>query len=261
MIFMNILVCIKAVPEPEQVISFTGKSPVITVDADTPLRMNRFDEYAVEAAVQIKQAIAGTLVDVVTVGPPNAAAAVKRAMGMGADRGFHAPADYFASGDADRVSRCIAGFAAEKGYDLVLTGVMSEDMMQSQVSPMLAERLGLPWATSVVCLRPDAEHSKIYVEQERDGGLIDMMEIDLPALLSIQTGINEPRYPSVSKLLRANQAGVEPVPAPDADPAERPVQVDHYDWPEKQRAGRVLEGTTQEKARQLHDILKQRGLL
>jgi electron transfer flavoprotein beta subunit len=259
---MKLLACIKAVPEVEDAVAFNMEAPVVTVDETTNLRMNRFDEFVVEEAVLIKTRFPQTFIDVVTVGPENAKKALQRAMGMGADTGFHIVSDYFSSCDADYASACVAALAARKAYDLILTGVMSEDMMQSQTGPMIAQRLHLPWVTAVVheAIRPDPK--TIYVERELEGGIREKMEIALPALLTLQSGVNEPRYPSISNIIRAIDAGVETI-MPDfpAVAAAKTTMTAGYSYPEKTREGLILEGTTREKARALIKILQDKGLL
>lgn len=262
---MKILVCVKAVPEPDEAIRFNGGFPHVQIGDATSLRMNRFDEFAVEEAVRIKTAVSETSVDVVCVGSAGASKAVFRAVGMGADAGFHIITDdYAASGDAAYVSACIARFAASKCYDLVITGIMSEDMMQLATGPMLAERLGLPWATSVIIeniLEEDNNGKSVYVERELEGGRREMRLIPLPALLTIQTGINEPRYPSVSNLLRARAAGLTTIEAHFLGILEKPSRITGYALPQKTRQGRILDGTPKEKAMQLLNILRDRDLL
>ena len=261
---MKILVCVKAVPEPDETIRFNGGFPDVQIGDATILHMNRFDEFAVEEAVRIKAAVSETSVDVVCVGPAGASKAVFRAVGMGVDAGFHIITDdYAASGDAAYVSACISRFAAPKHYDLVITGIMSEDMMQMATGPMLAERLGLAWTTSVVTafIRQEADGPCVYVEREIEGGVREMRLIPLPALLTIQTGINEPRYPSVSNLLRARAAGLTTIDAHSLGILKKPSRITGYALPQKTRHGRILDGTPKEKAMQLLNILRVRNLL
>jgi electron transfer flavoprotein beta subunit len=261
---MKILVCVKAVPEPDEVIRFAGGHPDVHADDGVNLRMNRFDEFAVEEAVRIKASVPGASADVLCVGPAGAAKAVFRAVGMGADAGIHIIVDdYMASCDAGFVSACIAHVAAQRSYDLILTGVMSEDMMQMATGPMLAERLGLAWTASVVAVTLSETHNDraVRVERELDGGIREMRRVPLPALLTIQTGINEPRYPSVSHLLRARAAGLTTMAAVSMNLTEKPAAIAGYAFPENTRQGRVLDGTPREKAVQLQEILRERNLL
>ena len=266
---MKILVCIKAVPEPEHAIHSTPDGITVCVDSDVELRMGRFDEFAVEEAVLIKEKFAGTTVDVITVGPENARKIVRRAMGMGADNGIHLVSDYGTACDASAVSAGIAAFAEEKTYDVILCGIMSEDVMQFSTGPMIAGRLSIAWATSVVRATPDPDHQKIRIERELEGGVKAIAEVRLPALLTIQSGINEPRYPSLSNLLRANKAElhiIDPTDTPNKISDDGPsgpalCETIGYAYPEKKRAGRVLTGTPAEKAESLYKILREKGFL
>ena len=263
---MNILVCVKAVPDFDQVIPFgnlheANFDPLESVDDDTDLCMNRFDEPAVEEAVLIKQKLPGTIIDIVSMGPNGAQKAIKRAIGMGADGGMHIHSDYKQACDAMQTAQAIALIAARKSYDLIFMGVMSEDIMQFQVGPMLARILDIPWATAVTRTDIDSEKTMISVEQELEGGAKALLELNLPALVTIQTGINIPRYPSLSNMLRANKIGVEKYPANSLETGKKTFRIAGYALPEKKRAGLVIDGTAQEKAEKLLQMLKQKSLL
>jgi electron transfer flavoprotein beta subunit len=263
---MNILVCVKAVPDFDRIIAAgdladEAVDPLTAVDDTTELHMNRFDEPAVEEAVLIKAQFTDSTIDIVSLGPEGAQKAVKRAIGMGADNGIHIKADYARACDAMQTARAIAAVASEKPYDLILTGVMSEDMMQFQVGPMLAACLDIPWASAVVRTELDLEKSMLSVEQELEGGKKALIELDLPALVTIQTGINIPRYPSLSNMLRANKTGVAEIAMDSLQTGKKRYSVAGYAPPEKKRAGQVIEGTAEEKAKKLIHMLKQKSLL
>jgi len=258
---MKILVCIKAVPEPEHAISDAGTSPEVSVDDSVDLRMSRFDEFAVEEAVLIKEYFPETTVHVITMGPENALKIVKRAIGMGADNGTHILSDYHTSCDAMAASSCIAKVAQKENFDIILCGIMSEDMMQFSVGPMLAQHLSLPWATSVIKTDINSENRKIRVDRELEGGVREIIDIGLPALLTIQSGINEPRYPSLSNMLRANKSLINVISADSLQMAPPNCRTAGYAYPEKKRDGLILEGTPPEKAEKLLRILKEKALI
>ena len=223
--------------------------------------MNRFDESAVEEALLIREAREDAKVDVLSVGPERASMAVKRALGMGADHGVHILTENGGYENPLTIASLIASYAADKGYDLILAGVMAEDSMQGQVGPMTAELLSLPCATSVVLEKISPEKGAIYVEREIEGGYRDALELNLPAVLTIQTGINKPRYPSLSNILRAKKQNLEVVEGSGLkglDPREDVVKA-HY--PQKAREGMVLEGSQAEKAVQLLKILREKSLI
>lgn len=258
---MKILVCVKQVPELEGPIGIDPYSGWIDVDGSTRFRMNRFDEFAVEEAVAIKEAFPGASVDAITVGPQNAGATVKRALGMGADNGFHVVTEGEGYLGAFPTASWIAGYAKEKDYDLILTGVMSEDLMQGKVGPMVAELLSVPVATSVIYERISPETGKVSVEREIEGGMRDTLELTLPALLSVQSGINKPRYPSLSNIMRAQRSELSIIEARSIHGPEPREHLAGIGYPDRSVSGTVLEGTAPEKARQLLTILSDRALI
>jgi electron transfer flavoprotein beta subunit len=160
-----------------------------------------------------------------------------------------------------QVASWIAGFANKKKYDLILTGTMSEDDMQGQVGPMLAARLGLPWATSVIFEKIASNKKSIYVEREIEGGNRDTLELKLPAVITIQSGINTPRWPSLSNLLRAHSQELEKISINDLTNLPEMEVLAEVVYPRKNRAGRVLPGSLEEKAARLLTIFREKSLL
>ena len=132
--------------------------------------------------------------------------------------------------------------------------------MNGQTGPMMAEMLCLPCATAVIHMEMLGT-SAVYVEREMEGGVRDALEIQLPALLSIQSGIHQPRYPSLSRMLRANRHPIEMIRAEFLDVPTFGVHVAQTAFPGKTRAGCVLEGSTSEKAARLLKILQARLLI
>ena len=258
---MNILVCVKQVPESEIPIHIDELAGWIQTDAIPEFKMNRLDEFAVEEALLIKESIADSRIDVITVGPDRCEDVVRRAIGMGADSGVFIQTASDGYQSPSEIAAAIADFAYDKNYALILTGAMSEDAMQGQVGPMLAARLGFSWATSVIFEKLASDQKSIYVEREIEGGHRDTLELKLPAVITIQSGINTPRWPSLSNLLRANSQQLEK--ASISDPA-KPRQMEHLAelmYPQKRRAGLVLSGSIQEKAARLLTIFREKSLL
>jgi len=258
---MKILVCVKQVPESDTLIRIDENAGWIQTDAISGFRMNRPDEFAVEEAVQIKAASAHAMIDAVTVGPDRSADVIKRSIGMGADSGIHIVTQTEQYQSSFEIAAWIAEYARNKAYDLILTGAMSEDNMQGQVGPMIARRLALPWATSVILVKIAADEKSVYVEREIEGGSRHALELDLPAVLTIQSGINTPRYPSLSNLLRANRQKLEKINAHELTQYPSPEILARIAYPQKTRAGTVLKGSAEEKATQLRRILREKALL
>jgi len=258
---MKILVCVKQVPEAEAQISIDDAGEWVSVGNASEYRMNRCDECAVEAAVLIKEAFPDTVIDVITMGPERAETVVRRAMGMGADSGAHILAREDGYVDAFATAQAIAAYAGERHYDLILTGAMSEDLMQGQVGQIVAAHLGVACISNTIHAELAADGKTMYVEREMEGGSREVGDIRLPALLTIQTGINTPRYPALSKLLRANNQELALVATSDSADASIPQKLVGVALPEKTRDAFFLEGSTSEKAEQLVNILKERSLI
>jgi electron transfer flavoprotein beta subunit len=258
---MRILVCIKEVPETESPISLDEASSWIDIADSQYFRMNRFDECAVEEAIRIKESQPETYVDVLTVGPQRARKILTRAVGMGADHGIHILSDCQGYASPFITASWIAQYAADKVYDLIFTGVMSEDAMQGQTGPMLAELMSMPFATSVIIEKLSLDKGSVYVEREIEAGRRECVEIELPAVLTVQTGMNQPRYPTLSKMLRAKKMEFESVNVESLGNAEVREKVILLRYPEKSRESVILEGTLEEKATELLRLLDRKSLL
>ena len=258
---MNILVCVKQVPESEAGITIDSVSQWVTVGGTSVFRMNRFDECAVETAVRIKEQFPGTCIHILSVGPERSETVIRRAIGMGADHGTHIVTQSDGFVDPSILDGWMATLREASGADLILCGAMSEDLMQGQVGPLLAECLFLPCATAVMHVKIMPAGEGVQVEREIEGGYREVVVLQLPALLTIQTGINQPRYPSLSNLLRANKLTLKTLHADGMD-APSPLQgVKQVTLPRKLRESVFLEGSTAQKAEQLITILSDRSFL
>lgn len=239
-------------PETDEKICWFKKSHYQTY------KLNRFDEYALEEALLIKEVFADVSVDVITVGPETARDVVKRAFGMGADNGVHVLQDESGYCDPHTTALLIAREAKKGAYDLILTGIMSEDMMQGQTGQMVAEILDRPCGTGIVSLKTDFDAGLAFAEREIEGGLRENIEVNLPALFTIQAGINTPRYPTLSKILKADTKEIVTINAESGSKRQTAVFVAP---PEKSRSGTMLEGSIEDKARQLYKILSDKHAL
>jgi len=256
---MKILVCVKGVCDPAE---YEKKEPADETELDgLALRLNRFDEYAVEEAIRIREQIEKTRVYVLSAGPPETISVIRRAIGMGADSGIYIDLDGGPLFSPETTAAVIAKAAAGKNYDLIITGAMSEDRMSRQTGRMIAAFLGYPCATSVIYESIDPETKTITVKQEHQGGRRTLLKLDLPAVITVQTGINTPRYPSLSRMLAAKEAEIEIISSKDVrceGPASRIIGLSD---PRQSRAGIVLSGSTKEKAKALVKHLKRKAIL
>ncbi len=213
---MNIVVCVKFVPDAQSERGFEPGDHT-TDRFGVPGRLSELDEYAVEAALTLATAGADAptgepagRVTVMTVGPPAAAEAIKKALQMGADAGVHVTDEAIAGSDAAATSLVLAAAIRRIGeaapVDLVLTGMASTDAVMSVVPAMLAERLDLPQLTLASQLSIEGGTASI----RRDGDLASQtVTAALPALVSVTDQINEPRYPSFKGIMGAKKKPVQ----------------------------------------------------
>ena len=258
---MKILVCVKQVPDSADTLQIDERTGHLSYTGNTAFRMNRFDEFALEEALLIKEKLPGTLVDALSVGPERASSNVQRALGMGADHGIHIfiPSEGYMS--PFTVASLIAAFARTRNYDIVMAGVMAEDTMASQTGQLIAALLDLPCATSVIKEQVRPESAEIVVEREIEGGSRETVQLKMPAVLSIQPGINFPRYPSFSKVMRARTYPQELIQAEDLAIPEPRESCRGVRIPDAASQGVFIEGSPREKAHKLINILHEKSLL
>jgi electron transfer flavoprotein beta subunit len=179
---------------------------------------------------------------------------------MGADEGIHILTESPGYISPQATAAWIAEYARSQMPDLILTGMMSGDDMNGQVGPLVAELLHWPCATAVIARRFVPQVGRMYVEREVEGGLREALTIQLPAVLAVQSGINQPRYPILSKMLRANKMPLTLIRAETLAPCAIKC-LRRTRSPQKTRTGKVLKGTPLDKARQLIAILQSRSLM
>ena len=245
---LKILVCIKGILEHQSI-------------SKIDYRMNRFDEYAVEEAILIKEAHPNCEIHLLTVGPSSCSSVLKRGIGMGADNATHIVSEHDNCLNPFFIAECIVFFAKNKHYDLIFTGVMSEDTMFGMTGQFVAEFLKIPCATSVIYEKVDYAQQRVYVEREIGGGAKDTLELILPAVLTFQSGINTPRYPALSKMLRACKMTIPSINSTLIKQSKQHQKIVHSNAPQKSRAGIVLKGSLEEKARHLIEIFHDKSLL
>jgi electron transfer flavoprotein beta subunit len=258
---VKILVCLKQVAEPETAFELTAAPPALRLPPSARYQINSFDEFALEEALLIKEAMAGVSVDALSVGPARVEVALQRAGGMGADRALHILTGEDEPPDPLTTATWIAAWAREQNYDLILCGAMSQDAMAGLTGAMLAELMSLPLATSVVKAELRRDRPAVYVEREIEGGWRDCLELDLPALLTINSGINRPRYPSLSNLLRAKKQKPHTMDAGSLPAARSGLELKSLMLPSPSRQGLRLQGSVHDKAGQLVAMLQERALL
>jgi electron transfer flavoprotein beta subunit len=260
---MEILVCARRVPDTsENEIELNRAGNDIERD-DLVYSVNEPDNYAVEEALQIVQR-AGGEVTVVTVGGDDDEEILRREMAMGAHHGVLLSDEAFSGSDGKGIATILRAFVQKGHYDLILTGVQAEDG-GAQVGGMLAAMLDYPFASLVNSIEV-LDGGKLKIGREIEGGNREINEIDLPCVLSIQTGINEPRYVGMRGIrqvasvpiptLDASGLGVGPGAAGDA--AAKVKRLDYF-VPPVGKGAEMLDGSREEMAGKLMELLKSKG--
>ncbi|MBW2599795.1 MAG: electron transfer flavoprotein subunit beta/FixA family protein [Deltaproteobacteria bacterium] len=256
---MKILVCVKQVPDNEGAISINNKGTWLT--GGGAFRMNRFDEFALEEAVRIGEEIPDTGIEVVSVGPGRVVSTLRQALERGAAVGTHILVEEERYMSPFETASLIASFAGTGHYDLIIAGVMAEDDMHCQVGQMIAAILKIRCATSVIHRGTIRDGTSVYIEREIEEGQRLCMEVALPAVLTVQSGINRPRYPSLSNILRAKGQEIRTIDASDLWTGDGRDRLISMRRPEASAKGVFLEGDRDEKARALVGILHERALI
>ncbi len=260
---MEILVCVKRVPDTaENEIEVKSDGTDIERD-DLVYSVNEWDNYAVEEAIQIRDNVGGS-VTVISVGDEESEEVLRREMAMGADKGILLSDDAFEGSDGKGLAGILKAEIEKGNYDLILTGAQADDGA-GQVGGMLAALLDLPYASLVNSIEV-IDDKKMKVGREIEGGNQEMNEIDLPCVLSIQTGINEPRYVGIRGIRKvasleipvhgASDIGISPDSVGEA--GAKVKRLDFF-MQELGEGAEILEGSMEEIAEKLVELLKAKG--
>jgi electron transfer flavoprotein beta subunit len=248
---MKIAVCIKQVPTREWQPRLNESTTWIR-DEDASFEMNEPDAYALEESLRLKEAHGGEVV-VCSAGPARVAQVIREALARGADRAIHVEDDRFASADAFVTSAALAAAMKDERFDLILTGLQSDDQGFAQVGVVLAERLGLPHAT--IIMEVQVASGAVRVKRELEGGWFQWVAMPLPAVLTIQSGINQLRYATLKGIMAAKKKEIRKVqPSEAAAPRQRIVRL--Y-APEKSKKTQILGGSPAEAAKALVKKLRE----
>jgi electron transfer flavoprotein beta subunit len=255
---MKIAVCIKQVVTREWQLRVNDAKTWIR-DQDASFELNEPDAYALEEALRLKEKHTGEVV-VCSAGPARAAQVIREALARGADRAIHVESDALAAADAFTVADALAGAIRDEKFDLVLTGLQSDDQGFGQVGVVLAEKLGMPHATIIMEVQASepsagAGQGTLRVKRELEGGWFQWVTLPLPALLTIQSGINQLRYATLKGIMAAKKKEIRKVtPASTGEASEKILGV--Y-FPEKGKKTQMLPGTAAEAARELVKRLRE----
>jgi len=255
---MNIIVFIKQVPDTATRIKIASDGKNIE-EAEVTWIISPYDEYAIEEALKIKEGKGTGKVTVVSMGPERAATSLRNALAMGADEAVHLLDPAFEGSDAFTTAKILSGAVKNRPHDLLLFGKTGVGMDQSQVPAMVAEILGLPLVTQIAKL--EVGDSKIVAHREIEGAT-ETVECSIPAVLAAEKGLNEPRYPSLKGIMAAKKKPLETLNAAaiGISAAEAGAQgsgsiVNSLSLPPSRQAGKILQGDSQDVAKQLVHLL------
>jgi len=250
---MKILVCIKQVPDMESKFKVNSEGNWYN-DADLAWRMNEYDEYAVEQAVQLKEQVGDAVLTVLSIGPDRIKEMMKKALAMGCDRAAHIADDEYFKKDPFEIASVIAEFSKDKNFDLIFTGMQSQDRGSAQVGVLVAEMLGLPSISTIVDFAFDG--GQITAKRELEGGIKAIIKTTAPALVTCQLGLNTPRYPTLPNIMKAKRKEMLSIPISELLKVEGKQETAKLYFPEKKGGGLVLEGDVGDLTDQLIKILK-----
>lgn len=261
---LNLVVCLKQIPNPD--LQFQIAPDGRDIKRDTlNYKVNGSDEYALEAAVRLKEKNGGRVV-AVTVGPKRAESILREALAKGADEAVRVAYDDPAAYDAGKVARILAAAIKTIPHDLVLTGVQSDDAVNSATGAFIAGVLGLPHVS--VATRIAVQGQTLEVSSELEGGLQRRYSVPLPALISVQFGANTPRYAPLPAIMKASRVPIKELNAAalglaswDAAAGTYRFAVRKLSPPVAKGHAELITGSAEEQAKKLAGLLREKGFV
>ena len=252
---MKILVCIKQVPDMESKFK-VDDAGTWYAKTDLAWRMNEYDEYAVEQAVQLKEQVKDADLTVLCIGSDQVKETMKKALAMGCDRAAHIADDEASTKEPYQIAAIIAEYAKDQGFDLVFTGMQSQDRGSGQVGVLVSEMLGVPGITTVVHFAYN--DGIVEAKRELEGGVKACVKVSTPVVVTCQLGLNTPRYPTLPNIMKAKKKEMLSTPVGDLLKVDSRQETAKMYFPEKKGGGLVLEGDAGDLAEQLVQILKEK---
>jgi electron transfer flavoprotein beta subunit len=248
---MKIAVCIKQVPTREWQPRLTDDKTWVR-EQDVSYEMNEPDAYALEEGLRLREKHGGEVV-VCSAGPTRVQQVIREALARGADRALHVDEAALGAADAFAAAAALAPAMKEEGFDLILTGLQSDDQGHAQFGPVLATRLGVPHST--IIMEVQVQGSALRVKRELEGGWFQYVGMPLPALLTIQSGINQLRYATLKGIMAAKKKEIKRVASPEAA-ASRQKIVALYP-PQKSKQTVMIGGSPADAAKELVKRLRE----
>ena len=248
---MNIIVCIKQVPAKDAPLTIAGNW---IKESDIGFEMNEPDSYALEEALRLKEKHGGEVI-ALSMGPERVKQTIKEALAKGADRAIHIACDNFAQLDPLGAATYLSAAIKKEKFDLVLTGLQSDDHGFGQTGVLLAGLLDLPHATIIMAI--EAQEGRLRLKRELEAGWFQHIECPLPAVLSIQSGINKVRYATLKGIMAAKKKAIATITPESLGVSVQPTQrVEKIYVPTKTKKTEFLTGTPKEAATKLVEKLK-----
>jgi electron transfer flavoprotein beta subunit len=250
---MKIIVAIKQVPMRDSQLRIDAGGRWIQ-ENDLSFEINEPDAYALEEALQLKEKHSGEVI-ALCAGPARASQTIREALAKGADRALHIEEEHLASFDTLGIAKLLAKAAEAEKPDLILTGLQSDDLGYGQTGVVLAEILGLPHGTIIMAV--EKTDGGIRVKRELEDGWFQNVEMPLPAVLTIQSGINKLRYATLMGIKKAKTKEIKRLTAAELGVAATPTAlIDRVYLPQRSKHTQMLEGTAKEAAAKLVEKLK-----
>ena len=250
---MKILVCIKQVPDMESKFKIDDRGTWYA-KTDLAWRMNEYDEYAVEQAVQLKEQVKEGDITVLCIGSDQVKETMKKALAMGCDRGAHILDDEVSTKEPFMIAGVIAEYARDKGFDLIFTGMQSQDRGSGQVGLLVSEMLGIAGVSTVVEFA--YADGMVVAKRELEGGVKACLKVATPVVITCQLGLNTPRYPTLPNIMKAKKKELLTTNIAELLKVDARQETLKMYFPEKKGGGQVLEGDPADLADQLIKILK-----
>jgi electron transfer flavoprotein beta subunit len=254
---MKIAVCIKQVPTREWQPRLRDDKAWIR-EQDVSYEMNEPDAYALEEALRLREKHGGEVV-VCSAGPARVQQVIREALARGADRALHVEDDGLGAADAFVIADALAAAMADEQFDLVLTGLQSDDQGHAQTGVVLAERLGIPHSTIIMEVQVEEGAAggagRLRLKRELEGGWFQWIGMPLPALLTIQSGINQLRYATLKGIMAAKKKEIRKVALPAGlQPAQQIVALS---MPTRSKQTQMIAGSAAEAAKELARRLRE----
>ena len=250
---MKIAVLIKQVPGSESPLPLNGTQTWVD-EPQVTYTMNPPDNYALEEALLIKEKVGDGEVVLVSLGPERVKKVIREGLAKGADRGIYLEEDSQIETDPLSIARSFASVLQDENFDLILTGLQSDDAGMGQTGVLIGELLGL--STATLAVQTNIQDEQIRVKRELESGWFQWVKLPLPASISIQSGLNTPRYPSLKGIMGAKKKEIRVIPASEPQTAEKTQTIKKVFVPQTTKKTEVIEGNADTAAARILEILK-----